>query len=53
MEIVQSAPDDIDWDEVLERVFLKARASEANAAKAEGRVFTTEEMLAKAFPCTF
>lgn len=51
LEIAQAVPDDVGWDEVLELVFLKARIHEAEQAKAEGRFYTTEEMMARVFPC--
>lgn len=51
LEVVQAAPDDIGRDEVLELVFLKARVHEAQQAKAEGRFYTTDEMMARVFPC--
>lgn len=51
LEIAQSAPDDIEWDEILDWVFLKARIHKAEEDKAGGLFYTTEEMLERVFPC--
>lgn len=43
LEMAQSLPDDIDWEEAHYQLFLRQRIEECKVAKAEGKVYTLEE----------
>ena len=51
IEITQSAPDDIDWDEVQYQIFLRRRVQEAQEAEARGESYTTQEVLERLGLC--
>ena len=51
IEITQSAPDDIDWDEVQYQIFLRRRVQESQEAEARGESYTTQEVLERLGLC--
>lgn len=45
LELAQSAPDDIGWDELEYQLVLRRRILDSLEAEANGECYTTEEVL--------
>lgn len=43
LEILQTAPEDLDWEEAHYQLLLRQRVEEGQAAKARGEVYSLEE----------